>query len=100
MLRTNATNSLFACLAVAILALPLSAAPASASSPTQDQNRLDDEVNQHLQTTPESGLIPVIVEGAANATAADRVHLRQGIRGIGGIGLRPCEPNSLPATGR
>src|SRR6266851_2662977 len=61
MLRTNATNSLFACLAVAILALP--AVPVSASG-APAPSRLDDEISQRIQTTAETQRIPVIVEGA------------------------------------
>ena len=66
--RFSAPRSLFALLAAAILALPISAAPASAAS--GNQNHLDDEVTQRLQSTPESGLIPVIIEGATDAAIA------------------------------
>jgi hypothetical protein len=55
-----AIRTLFAFLATAVLALPVSAFPASAAAaPAQ----VDDAVAQRLQSTPESALIPVIVEG-------------------------------------
>jgi serine protease AprX len=57
-------RSLIAGLAAAALALPISAYPASAA-PTPTPAQLDDAVTQRLQTTPDSGLIPVIVEGAS-----------------------------------
>src|SRR5437879_6313744 len=85
MQRIRAPRSLLAYLAAAVVALPLSAVPVSASSPTQDQNRLDDEVNQHLQTTPESGLIPVIVEGASSSPSVDRAQRAEnGVKTRGG----------------
>src|SRR5215467_10233534 len=62
MQRRFAPKSLVALLAAAVLALPFSALPASAA---QAPTHLDDEVNRRLQTTPESGLILVIVECAA-----------------------------------
>ncbi|HEX8967554.1 MAG TPA: S8 family peptidase, partial [Chloroflexota bacterium] len=63
----HAPRSLLALLAAIVLALPLSVGAASAApSPGQ----LDNEVARRLQITPESGLIPVIVEGAAGGTLA------------------------------
>jgi serine protease AprX len=58
---THAPKRLFALLAAAILALPVSVTPVSAApAPT----RLDDEVRQRLLTTAASQRIPVIIEGA------------------------------------
>src|ERR1051326_1207041 len=79
-------RSLIAGLAAVVLALPISAYPASAS-PTPAQ--VDDAVTQRLQTTPDSGLIPVIVEGAtALSTGPDNSARAQqaeaGVRRKGG----------------
>src|SRR5947208_11044336 len=83
---THAPQRLFAVLAAALLALPVSAAPASAA---QGQNRLDDEVSQRLQTTAESQRIPVIIEGApdrsAQVSGADRAQRAENrVRSSGG----------------
>jgi subtilisin family serine protease len=83
MQRSSVHKPLLALLVAVILALPLSVAPVSAapSSP----NRLDDEVTQRVQATPESGLIPVIVEGAPAATTLDRAKMAEGrVRNSGG----------------
>jgi serine protease AprX len=61
-MHSTFARSLIAGLAAATLALPISAYPASAA-PTPAQ--VDDAVTQRLQATPESGLVPVIVEGAS-----------------------------------
>jgi serine protease AprX len=79
-------RSLLACVAAATLALPISALPASAAStPAQ----VDDSVTQRLNSTPESGLIPVIVEGASgpsttpdNSARAEEAETH--VRGKGG----------------
>src|ERR1043166_1878573 len=66
MQRRYAPNTILALPSGVIRALPISAAPVSAApAPAQ----LDDEVNRQLQTTPASGLIPVIIEGAADGSA-------------------------------
>src|SRR5712691_11697415 len=61
---THVPQRLLAFLAAAILALPVSAAPANAA---QAPARLDDEVTQRLLTTAESQRIPVIIEGAPDS---------------------------------
>src|SRR5713226_3441755 len=70
---THAPQRFLALVAAAILALPISAGPASAA---QAPARLDDEVTQRLLTTAESQRIPVIIEGApdggAQASGANR----------------------------
>lgn len=60
-----APTSLLVSLAAAALALSFFILPASAAPVSAPQ--LDAEVAQRLQTTPSSGLIPVIVEGAGLA---------------------------------
>src|SRR5438552_2278007 len=67
MQRIHAKKSIFAFLAAAIVALPVSILPVTAAAgPTA----LDDAVAQRLQTTPESSLIPVIVEGTVESSAS------------------------------
>ena len=59
-----AFKSVLASLAVAAMSvLPVVPVQASAAAVSA---QLDEAVAQRLQTTPESGLIPVIVEGAAS----------------------------------
>ena len=83
--RTRALKQVIALLGATILALPLAVIPASAE---QAPSRLDDEVSQRLQTTPDSQLIPVIVEGAAAAspqTPSTRAQRAEDhVRGSGG----------------
>src|SRR5689334_17501342 len=79
-------RSLIACLAAITVVLPITAFPASAA-PTPAQ--VDDSVARRLQSTPDSDLIPVIVEGAATtATGADGTARAQQaashVRGNGG----------------
>src|SRR6266516_3153445 len=77
-------KTLLALLAAVIIALPFSALPASAA-PVAPAH-LDDEVTHRLATTPASGLIPVIVEGAdAAATNPGRAQLAEArVRNSGG----------------
>jgi serine protease AprX len=63
MQRKFVSSSVFALMAAAMLALGISAFPATASAAPAPAH-VDDAVAQRLHTTPESGLIPVIVEGA------------------------------------
>ena len=85
MQRTRALKPLVALLGAIILALPLVVVPASAE---QAPGRLDDEVLRRLQTTPDSQLIPVIVEGAADASpqaqSARAQRAEDRVRGSGG----------------
>src|SRR5947209_1447727 len=69
-LWTRIARTLVPGLAAVIVALPVAAFPASAAPAPATQ--LDDAVVQRLQTTPESGLIPVIVEGAPAADNSAR----------------------------
>src|SRR2546430_15067961 len=99
MQRTRARKPVVALLGAIILALPFVVVPASAEPAS---SRLDDEVSQRLQTAPESQLIPVIVEGAADTSPqaapsgrAQRAEDR--VRGTGGQGV--ATPNLLRATG-
>jgi serine protease AprX len=70
-------------LAAVIMALPIAAFPASAAPTPATQ--VDDEVTQRLQTTPDSGLIPVIVEGAPAADGLARAQQAEtSVRGTGG----------------
>src|ERR1051326_2451427 len=79
--RIAGGRSLIAILSASILALACSALPASAASGSA---HVDDEVSRLLQATPESGRIPVIIEGASDVTSsADRAartesHVRNG----------------------
>ena len=75
-----------ALLGAIILALPFVVAPASAEPAP---SRLDDVVSQRVQTTPESQLIPVIVEGAADLSpqaspSARAQRAEDRVRGTGG----------------
>jgi serine protease AprX len=81
-------RSFVACVVAASVVLPLSAIPASAAS-TPTPAHLDDSLTQRLQATPESALIPVIVEGADpvslagdNSARAQQAETR--VRGNGG----------------
>src|SRR5579864_8286257 len=70
--RRFAPRFFFILLAVGMLAAPLAAVPASAAPATPvsgSGNHLDAAVVQRLQGTPDSGLIPVIVEGASAGSA-------------------------------
>src|SRR5712691_7537572 len=86
MQRTHPWKPFLALLGAIVLTLPLFVGPVSAE---QAPGRLDDEVSQRLQTTPESQLIPVIVEGSADpspqATADGRAKRAEDrVRGNGG----------------
>jgi serine protease AprX len=85
MQRTRALQPLLAFLGAILLALPVFIVPASAE---QAPSRLDDELSQRLQTTPDSQLIPVIVEGAADASpraqSARAQRAEDRVRGSGG----------------
>ena len=86
MQRTHARKPVVALLGAIILALPFVVVPASAEPAP---SRLDDEVSQRLQTTPESELIPVIVEGAADtspqaAPSGRAKRAEERVRGTGG----------------
>ena len=86
MQRNHASRALFAVFACAILALPNLAVPAAAAPAAA---RLDDDLCQRLQTTPDAERIPVIVEGAvvgsADASGAARAqHAESRVRGSGG----------------
>ena len=72
MKRSSISKALFALLAAVVLALPISVAPVTAAPVSSTPGGLDDEVSRLIQTTPESGLIPVIIEGATGATSLDR----------------------------
>ena len=82
---TRALKQVIALLGATILALPLMVVPASAEPAP---SRLDDEVSQRLQTTPDSQLIPVIVEGAAAGSpqtpSARAQRVEDHVRGSGG----------------
>ncbi len=81
---TLTSRTLIAILAAALLALPVGVAPAGAT-PHATPNHLDDQVVQHLQSSPETRLIPVIVEGPADPTPAGRAQLAENrMRQIGG----------------
>ena len=88
MKRLNAPKPVVALLAAAVLALPVPVLPVSAA-PAQPAS-IDAAVTQRLQSTPETSLIPVIVEGAVDnsplggdpALRAQRAESR--VRGTGG----------------
>ena len=73
MQRRNAWKPVVALLGAIILVLPVLVVPAAAAP---SPSRLDDELSQRLQTTPEAGLIPVIVEGAADAAPGAQLSAR------------------------
>src|SRR5260221_6639074 len=86
---THAPQRFLALVAAAILAFPISAAPASAANAPA---RLDDEVTQRLQTTAETQRIPVIIEGAPDrgpqASGANRAQRAEDrVRSGGGHGI-------------
>jgi serine protease AprX len=86
MQRRHAWKPVLAFLGAAILSLPLFIVPAAAAPAP---SRLDDELSQRLQTTPETGLIPVIVEGAADTAPGAQLSARaqraeDRVRGSGG----------------
>src|SRR5919199_1455017 len=86
MQRRHAWKPVLAFLGAAILSLPLFIVPATAAPAP---SRLDDELSQRLQTTPETGLIPVIVEGAADTAPGAQLSARaqraeDRVRGSGG----------------
>jgi serine protease AprX len=87
MQRTHAFKQLVALLGALVLALPFVVVPASAAPAA---SRLDDDLSQRLQTTPESQLIPVIIEGAVDtsrqtSSSSDRAERAESrVRGTGG----------------
>ena len=86
MQRTHIWTPVVALLGAIVLALPCVVVPASAEPAP---SRLDDEVSQRLQTAPESQLIPVIVEGAADtspqaAPSGRAKRAEDRVRGAGG----------------
>jgi serine protease AprX len=82
MQRRQTPTQLFAILAAAILALPLFAVPAAAAPAA---SRLDDDLSQRLQAAPESEVIPVIVEGAADTSPETRAQRTESkVRASGG----------------
>src|SRR5438105_10676581 len=84
MQRNYTPKTLLALLAAVVLALPVSALPASAAP--AGSAHLDVDLTHRLSTTPASGLIPVIVEGAdAAATNPDRAQQAEArVRNSGG----------------
>src|SRR6266567_1225309 len=92
MQRNNVPKSLIALLAAAVLALPLSVGPVSAAPASA---HVDDEVTQRLQTTPESGLIPVIIEAAADATSQGQGRAQRAESRVRGTGGRVVGSSSL-----
>jgi serine protease AprX len=65
MQQITARKFIIPLLAAIVLALPGSVVPVSAAPTTGPDTRLDDQIARQLQITPRSGVIPVIVEGAA-----------------------------------
>jgi serine protease AprX len=107
MQRSNgpAWIKVFALLAAIVVALPVSALPASAApAPAQTSGQIDDAVRQRLQSTPDSGVISVIVEGAETGDsfareqqAESRVRARGG-RIVGGSNLLGASVAELTPT--
>ncbi len=91
--RSHVTRSFIALVAAVALALPISAPlTASAEPAAPAPSQLDAAVAQRLATTPDSGLIPVLVEGAdpaTSVTAGDSTARAQQaeahVRGAGGV---------------
>jgi serine protease AprX len=93
MQRKYAPRSFFALLTAAILALPVTVVPASAApAPT---THVDDDVTQRLQSTPESQLIPVIIEGAAAGGASSSARAQRAETSVRNGGGRVRASSSL-----
>src|SRR6266545_3792808 len=92
--RIQASKLLFSLLAAAFLALPT--IPVSASP---GPSRLDDDVAQRVQATPDAERIPVIVEGATSEarvrTIGGRVKGSSNLLGATVADLTPSEIRAL-----
>jgi len=93
MQRSQLSRTFIALVAAAALALPISAPLTASAAPAAAQPEVVDAATaQRLQSTPESGLIPVIVEGADSASSsgvggstARAQQAEAHVRGAGGI---------------